>query len=84
MGAGGLNFRVRDGTGWTPAALITNRTLVLTVWGGNFQGLACVAVAACATCLLFTAWALALFVTFRVVTCVLVPCVHCARTLKTG
>ena len=24
MGAGGLNCRVRDGTGWTPAALITN------------------------------------------------------------
>ena len=47
MGAGGLNCRVRDGTGWTPAALITNRTLVLTVLGvtcrvglghrGNFQ-----------------------------------------------
>ena len=33
MGAGGLNCRVRDGTGWTPAALITNRTLVLTVLG---------------------------------------------------
>src|SRR3954451_13571038 len=33
MGAGGLNFRVRDGTGWTPAALITNRTLVLAVLG---------------------------------------------------
>ena len=24
IGAGGLNCRVRDGTGWTPAAQITN------------------------------------------------------------
>ncbi len=29
MGAGGLNCRVRDGTGWTPAAHITNYTLGL-------------------------------------------------------
>src|SRR5690606_2346425 len=27
IGAGGLNFRVRDGIGWTPSAVATNQTV---------------------------------------------------------
>jgi hypothetical protein len=35
IGAGGLNFRVRDGNGWIPSAIITRRCFLLS---GSLKG----------------------------------------------